>query len=113
MNHSPSADEKLADHAGALADVLLNQLRAAQTDEGAICVMGDRTGKQGLSRSRRTVHQHLGEIEITRVRREEDRFQSAKRSQDAEAEAPLLLEAPAFVRRVLQCPGMLRSVSLS
>ena len=58
MNHSPSADEKLADHAGTLADVLLNQLRAAQTDEGAICVMGDRTGKQGLSRSRRTVEKN-------------------------------------------------------
>jgi len=50
--------EELAYHAGALANVLLDQLAARDTDEGAIRVVGDRAREQRLACAWRAVHEH-------------------------------------------------------
>ena len=55
---TPGHDEELADHAGALADVLLHQLRAGHPDEGAVRVVRHRTRQQRLARARGPVQQH-------------------------------------------------------
>lgn len=50
--------EELADHARPLADVLLDKFAAAHADEGAVCVMGDGSGKKSLAGARRTVQKN-------------------------------------------------------
>lgn len=55
---APGHDEELADHAGALADVLLHQLRAGHADEGAVGVVRHCARQQRLPRARRPVQQH-------------------------------------------------------
>eukprot|EP00050_Salpingoeca_kvevrii_P006166 m.287788 g.287788 ORF g.287788 m.287788 type:complete len:445 (-) comp11847_c0_seq1:145-1479(-) len=52
-----SHDEELADHAGALANVLLDQLGAGHANKGAVCVMCNGAGKQGLAGARGAVKQ--------------------------------------------------------
>lgn len=54
----PGHDKELADHAGALANVLLHQLAAGHADESAVCVMRHRTRQQCLPRSWRPIQQH-------------------------------------------------------
>jgi hypothetical protein len=53
----PRHHEQLPDHAGPLADVLLDQLRAGDADEGAVGVVRDRAGQQRLARSGRAVEE--------------------------------------------------------
>ena len=55
---APGHDEEFADHARALADVLLHQLTAGHADEGAVRVVRHCTGKQGLPCAWRPVQQH-------------------------------------------------------
>ena len=64
----PGADEQLAHHARALANVLLYQLRTAQTNEGTVRVVGHRARQQRLARARRAVKQHaLGLLDAQRL----------------------------------------------
>jgi hypothetical protein len=49
--------EQFSHHASALADVLLHEFRAGDSDEGAVGVVSDGSGEQGLAGSRRTVHE--------------------------------------------------------
>ena len=44
-----SHHEELADHATALTDIFLDELRARDTDEGAIRVVRDSTSEQSLT----------------------------------------------------------------
>jgi len=55
---APRHDEQLADHARALANVLLHQLAARHADEGAVGVVRDRARQQRLARPGRPVQQH-------------------------------------------------------
>ena len=51
-------NKQLADHAGALADILLHQLAAGHAYEGAVCVVRHRARQQRLPRAWRAVQQH-------------------------------------------------------
>ncbi len=55
---APRHNEQLADHARALADVLLHQLAAGHADEGAVRVVRHRARQQRLPRAWRAVQQH-------------------------------------------------------
>lgn len=54
----PSHHEKLTNHASTLADVLLHQLRARDTNERALSMVSDGTSKQSLASARRAVENH-------------------------------------------------------
>ena len=59
-------DEQFTDHAGTLADVLLHKLGTGHTDEGAVGVVGDGTGQEGLPGTGRAVKEDtlgLGDAE--------------------------------------------------
>ena len=58
LTHAPGHDEELADHAGALADVLLHQLRPGHANEGAVRVVRHCPRQQCLARAWRPVQQH-------------------------------------------------------
>lgn len=55
VESAPSHDEQLTDHASALADVLLHQLRARDTNERALGVVGHSTREQSLAGAGRAV----------------------------------------------------------
>ena len=58
QGRAPRHDEQLADHARALADVLLHQLAARHADERAVGVVRHRARQQRLPRARRPIQQH-------------------------------------------------------
>ena len=52
-----SHDEEFADHSATLSDILLDEFGARHSDEFAVCMVGDGTGKEGLSGTGRTVEE--------------------------------------------------------
>ena len=54
----PGHDKELAHHAAALPNVLLHQLTAGHSDEGAVCVVRHCPGQQRLAGPRRSIQQH-------------------------------------------------------
>jgi len=59
---SPGHDKQLSHHTGALADVLLHQLTATDTDESAVSVVSNSTRQQRLARSWWPIQQHTLQI---------------------------------------------------
>jgi len=57
-SNRPSHDKQLSDHTRSFTDELLYELRAGDTDERALGVMGNSTGQQRLTSARRTIQQH-------------------------------------------------------
>ena len=55
---APGHDKQLPDHAGALADVLLDELAARHADEGAVRVMCHSAREESLACAGRPVKQH-------------------------------------------------------
>ena len=68
---APGHDEQLPDHAGALANVLLDKLAARHTDEGAIRVMCHGASEESLACAGRPVEQHSLTDTTPRVERNE------------------------------------------
>jgi len=56
--NSPRHDKQLSHHTRSLANELLHQLRAGDSDERALGVVGNGTREQRLASARRTVQQH-------------------------------------------------------